>query len=80
MNGKKQEQPELVVNVNGTFDNMVRERGFDNTSTTEIPVGTEWNEWQDQWTGNPRTNTITKSGNRTLVQTTREMLFKQEVV
>ena len=42
--------PEIVVNVNGTFDNMVRERGLNNSSTTEIFVDTEWNEWQDQWT------------------------------
>jgi hypothetical protein len=60
--------PELVVNVNGTFDNLVRNRGLDNTSTTEIPVGTEWNEWQDQWTGNPRTNTTTRG--RTRITTT----------
>jgi hypothetical protein len=49
--------PELVVNVNGTFDNLAINAGLDNTNTTEIPVGTEWNEWQDQWSGNPRTNT-----------------------
>src|SRR5210317_265664 len=48
--------PELVVNVNGTFDNLAINAGLDNTSATEIPVGTEWNEWQDQWSGNPRTN------------------------
>jgi hypothetical protein len=59
--------PELVVNVNGTFDNMLRERGLSNTSQ-EIPVGTEWNEWQDQWSGNPRTNTRWQG--RALVQTT----------
>ena len=46
--------PELVLNREGTFDNLLRERGLANTSQ-EIPVGTEWNEWQDQWTGNPRT-------------------------
>ena len=60
--------PEIVVNVNGTFDNMVRDRGLNNASTTEIPVGTEWNEWQDQWTGNPRTTTSWQGNN--LVQTT----------
>jgi hypothetical protein len=49
--------PELVVNVNGTFDNLAINAGLDNTSATEIPVGTEWNEWQDQWSGNPRSNT-----------------------
>ena len=60
--------PEIVVNVNGTFDNMAINRGLDNTSISEIPVGTEWNEWQDQWSGNPRT-TQRWQGNR-LVQTT----------
>ena len=56
MNGKKlEEHQNLVVNVNGTFDNLVRNLGLDNTSISEIPVGTEWNEWQDQWSGNPRT-------------------------
>src|SRR6056300_328544 len=60
--------PELVVNVNGTFDNLAINAGLDNTSATEIPVGTEWNEWQDQWSGNPRTNTRWQGNN--LVQTT----------
>jgi len=49
--------PEIVVNVNGTFDNLAINAGLDNTSVSEIPVGTEWNEWQDQWSGNPRTDT-----------------------
>src|SRR6056300_591795 len=60
--------PELVVNVNGTFDNLAINAGLDNTSATEIPVGTEWNEWQDQWSGNPRTNTRWQGNN--LVRTT----------
>src|SRR6056300_407740 len=60
--------PELVVNVNGTFDNLEINAGLDNTSATEIPVGTEWNEWQDQWSGNPRTNTRWQGNS--LVQTT----------
>ena len=59
--------PELVANVNGTFDNLLRERGLSNTSQ-EIPVGTEWNEWQDHWTGNPRTTQSWQGDN--LVQTT----------
>jgi len=46
---------------------MLRERGLSNTSQ-EIPVGTEWNEWQDQWSGNPRTNTRWQG--RALVATT----------
>jgi hypothetical protein len=67
--------PEVVVNINGTFDNLVRDRGLDNASTTEIPVGTEWNEWQDQWSGNPRTsqswqgNALVSTTNRDVVQT-----------
>jgi hypothetical protein len=61
--------PELVVNVNGTFDNLLREAGLNNTSQ-EIPVGSEWNEWQDQWSGNPRTNARWQ-GNK-LVQTTAQ--------
>jgi hypothetical protein len=61
--------PELTVNLtSGSWDNLVRERGLSNTSTTEIPVGTEWNEWQDQWSGNPRTNTRWQGNS--LVQTT----------
>ncbi len=66
--------PELVVNVNGTFDNLLRERGLSNTSQ-EIPVGTEWNEWQDQWSGNPRTsnrwqgNSLVQTTSRDVVQT-----------
>jgi hypothetical protein len=59
--------PELVVNLNGTFDNLARELGLNNNSQ-EIPVGTEWNEWQDQWSGNPRTNARWQGNS--LVQTT----------
>ena len=63
--------PELVINVDGSFDNLARARGLDNTSTQEIPVGTEWNEWQDQWTGNERSSTTwikNRGHGRTLVQ------------
>jgi hypothetical protein len=60
--------PELVVNVNGTFDNLAINAGLDNTSISEIPVGSEWNEWQDQWSGNPRTDTRWQGNS--LVQTT----------
>jgi len=62
--------PEIVANVNGTFDNLAINAGLDNTSVSEIPVGTEWNEWQDQWSGNPRTDQRWQ-GNR-LVQTTSQ--------
>ena len=65
--------PELVVNLNGTFDNLARDLGLDNTSTTEIPVGTEWNEWQDQWSGNPRTNT-TVTGNSVITTTSNDVV------
>ena len=67
--------PEIVVNVNGTFDNLAINAGLDNTSISEIPVGTEWNEWQDQWSGNPRTtrswqgNQLVETTNRDVVQT-----------
>ena len=67
--------PEIVVNVNGTFDNLAINAGLDNTSISEIPVGTEWNEWQDQWSGNPRTtqrwvgNQLIETTNRDVVQT-----------
>ena len=36
-----------------------RAMGLTNTNINNIPLGTEWNEWQDQWTGNPRSNTTT---------------------
>src|SRR6056300_1545688 len=62
--------PELVVNVNGTFDNLAINAGLDNTSATEIPVGSEWNEWQDQWSGNPRTDTRWQGNS--LVRTTSQ--------
>ena len=67
--------PELVVNVNGTFDNLAINAGLDNTTTSSIPLGTEWNEWQDQWSGNPRTsrsqmgNKITTTTSVDVVQT-----------
>ena len=60
--------PEIVANVNGSFDIMAIQRGLDNTSISEIPVGTVWNEWQDQWSGNPRSNQSWQG--RDLVQTT----------
>jgi len=62
--------PEIVANLNGTFDNLAINAGLDNTSVSEIPVGSEWNEWQDQWSGNPRTD-ANWQGN-SLVQTTSQ--------
>ena len=67
--------PEIVANVNGTFDNLAINAGLDNTSISEIPVGTEWNEWQDQWSGNPRStqrwqgNSLVQTTNQDVVQT-----------
>ena len=67
--------PEIVANVNGTFDNLAINAGLDNTSISEIPVGTEWNEWQDQWSGNPRStdrwqgDRLVRTTNRDVVQT-----------
>ena len=48
--------PDIVVNLNGTFDNLRRAMGLSNENISDIPLGTEWNEWQDQWSGNPRSN------------------------
>ena len=60
--------PEVVANVQGTFDNLARERGLTNSNISSIPMGTEWNGWQDSWSGNPRSN-ASWQGDR-LVQTT----------
>ena len=49
--------PDIVVNLNGTYDNLRRAMGLENESIATVPLGTEWNEWQDQWSGNPRSNT-----------------------
>ena len=43
----------IVVNLNGTFDNLLRERGLE-IQVTRNTCCTEWNEWQDQWSGNPK--------------------------
>ena len=39
----------------------------------DIPLGTEWNEWQDQWSGNPRSNT-TQRGNQVTTTTSRDVV------
>jgi len=65
--------PELVINQNGTFDNLARELGLNNSNITSIPFGTEWNEWQDQWTGNPRT-TARRTGNQLITTTTSDVV------
>ena len=56
--------PDIVVNLNGTFDNLALARGLDNTNISSIPLGTEWNEWQDQWSGNPRTQSFQRGNFR----------------
>jgi len=43
--------PDLIVNLNGAWDNLVAGRGLDNATTASIPYGTEWNNWQTNWTG-----------------------------
>ena len=62
--------PDLIANVNGSFDNLARDRGL-SSGTTRIPLSTEWNNWQDQWSGNPRTTTSgrTTTTTHTVVQT-----------
>ena len=65
--------PEVVANVFGSFDNLALNAGLDNTSISEIPVGTEWNEWQDQWSGNPRTGGRWVSGDLIMRTTTTDV-------
>ena len=65
--------PDLVVNLNSTFDNLARELGLSNSNINSLPLGTEWNEWQDQWSGNPRT-TSDQSGNQITTTTTVDVV------
>ena len=47
--------PEITVDLAGSFDQLARDLGIENNGDlTEIPLGTAWNEWQTNWTGNPR--------------------------
>ena len=47
--------PEITADIGGSFDQLARDLGLDNTGDlSEIPLGTAWNEWQTEWTGNPR--------------------------
>ena len=47
--------PEITVDLAGSFDQLARDLGIENTGDlTELPLGTAWNEWQTNWTGNPR--------------------------
>ncbi len=59
--------PDLTVNVRGSFDNFAFNRGITNPNISDIPLGTEWNEWQTAWTGQTRTF---NSGWNTISQTT----------
>jgi hypothetical protein len=65
--------PDIVVNLNGTFDNLRRAMGLSNENISDIPLGTEWNEWQDQWSGNPRSNTR-QNGNTITTTTSRDVV------
>ena len=65
--------PDIVVNLNGTFDNLRRAMGLSNEAISDIPLGTEWNEWQDQWSGNPRSNT-SQNGNTITTTTSRDVV------
>ena len=65
--------PDIVVNLNGTFDNLRRAMGLSNENITDIPLGTEWNEWQDQWSGNPRTS-VTQTGRTVTTTTSRDVV------
>jgi hypothetical protein len=58
--------PDLTVNVRGSFDNFAFNRGIRNPNIADIPLGTEWNEWQTAWTGQTRTF---NSGWNTISQT-----------
>ena len=47
--------PEITVDLAGSFDQLARDMGLENTGDlSEIPMGTAWNDWQTNWTGNPR--------------------------
>ncbi len=43
--------PELIINNVGGFDTLASNLG--NAALGGFEIGTIWNEWQDQWTGNP---------------------------
>ena len=59
--------PEVVADLGGSFDQLARDLGLENTGDlSEIPLGTAWNEWQTEWTGNPRS---WQSGNVVTSQT-----------
>jgi hypothetical protein len=65
--------PDLIVNTEGTFDNLARQLGLTNSNTNRIPTGTEWNGWQDQWSGRPSSST-TRSGNQEITTTSTRVV------
>ena len=65
--------PSLTVNIGGAFDNLAAQLGLRNPNISEIPFGTEWNEWQDQWSGNPRTDQV-NTGAQIITTTTVDVV------
>ena len=65
--------PTLTVNMQGSFDNLAAQLGLTNPNISEIPFGTEWNEWQDQWSGNPRTDQV-NTGAQLITTTTVDVV------
>ena len=65
--------PALTVNIGGAFDNLAAQLGLRNPNISEIPFGTEWNEWQDQWSGNPRTDQV-NTGAQLITTTTVDVV------
>jgi len=65
--------PDLVVNLRGAWDNLVENRGLNNATTSSIPYGTEWNNWQTNWSGSPSSRTVTE-GNAIVRYTTTNVV------
>ena len=65
--------PALTVNIGGAFDNLAAQLGLTNPNISQIPFGTEWNEWQDQWSGNPRTDQV-NTGAQLITTTTVDVV------
>jgi len=65
--------PELLINNVGGFDTLVS--NLDNNALNGFEIGTIWNEWQDQWTGQPidigsrDTGGVQRDGRRLFVST-----------
>jgi hypothetical protein len=65
--------PDLVVNLNGSWDNLVENRGLNNNTTSSIPFGTEWNNWQTNWTGSPSSREVVE-GNQIVRYTSTNII------